>query len=104
MFVRLPDVSAKDVSIVIDGVPFTARAGDSVAAAVLVSGRLACRTTPVTGAARGPFCMMGVCFDCLVTIDDRANQQGCLIAVAPGMRITTQCGAQTMTPVRSEMK
>jgi len=94
MFVRLPDVRAKDVPITIDGVAFMARAGDTVAAALLVSGRLACRTTPVTGAARGPFCMMGVCFDCLVTIDDRPNQQGCLIAVAPGMRIATQRGAR----------
>lgn len=98
MFVRLPDVSAKDVSITIDGVPFTARAGDSVAAALLVSGRLACRTTAVTGAARGPFCMMGACFDCLVTIDDRPNQQGCLIAVVAGMRIATQHGACAIDP------
>ena len=102
MFVRLPDVSAKDVSITIDGVPFTARTGDSVAAALLVSGRLACRTTTVTGAARGPFCMMGVCFDCLVTIDDRPNQQGCLIAVVAGMRIATQHGARVIDPHRPE--
>ena len=98
MFVRLPDASGGDVVITIDGTPFTARAGDSVAAALLVAGRLACRTTPVTGAARGPFCMMGVCFDCLVTIDDRLNQQGCLIAVAPGMRVATPRGAQAATP------
>ena len=90
MFVRLPDVGVKNVPVTIDGVPFSARAGDTVAAALLASGRLACRTTPVTGAARGPFCMMGACFDCLVTVDDRPNQQGCLIAVAPGMRIATQ--------------
>ena len=94
MFVRLPDVRAKDIPVTIDGVAFTARAGDTVAAALLVSGRLACRTTPVSGAPRGPFCMMGVCFDCLVTIDDRPNQQGCLITVAPGMRIATQHGAR----------
>jgi predicted molibdopterin-dependent oxidoreductase YjgC len=98
MFVRLPDVRAKDVAVTIDGVPFTARAGDTVAAALLVSGRLACRTTPATGAARGPFCMMGVCFDCLVTVDDRPNQQGCMIAVAPGMRIATQPDARAVMP------
>lgn len=104
MFVRLPDIRAKDVPIIIDGVAFTARAGDSVAAALLVSGRLACRTTPVTGAARGPFCMMGVCFDCLVTIDDRPNQQSCLITVAPGMRIATQRGARAVTPTAPERR
>jgi predicted molibdopterin-dependent oxidoreductase YjgC len=45
---------------------------------------------------------MGVCFDCLVEIDGRENQQGCMIAVAPGMRIATQGGARgarAMEPV-----
>ena len=97
MFVRLPDVDARDVAITIDGAPFTARSGDTVAAALLASGRLACRTTPVTGAPRGPFCMMGACFECLVTIDDRPNQQGCLIAVVPGMRIATRRGERVVT-------
>jgi predicted molibdopterin-dependent oxidoreductase YjgC len=38
--------------------------------------------------------MMGVCFDCLVVIDGRPNQQGCLVAVHEGMRIETQQGAR----------
>jgi len=42
-----------------------------VAAALFAAGCIACRSTVATGAARGPFCMMGVCFDCMVTIDDR---------------------------------
>ena len=48
------------------------------------------RSTPVSGAPRGPYCMMGVCFDCLVTIDGRPNQQGCMILVRDGMQIETQ--------------
>jgi predicted molibdopterin-dependent oxidoreductase YjgC len=36
---------------------------------------------------------MGVCFDCLVTIDGVPNQRACMVAVAAGMRITTQRGA-----------
>jgi len=90
MFARLPDVSAVAVAITIDGVPFTARDGDSVAAALLAAGRNACRTTPVAGAPRGPYCMMGACFDCLVEIDGRPNAQGCMTRVAPGMRIVTR--------------
>ena len=43
MFARLPDVVAADVAVTIDGVPFAARAGDTVAAALLAAGRLACR-------------------------------------------------------------
>jgi hypothetical protein len=97
MFRRLPDEllnRAPAVTIIIDGQPFAARAGDSVAAALLASGRLACRTTAVSGDARGPFCLMGVCFDCLVVVDGRANQQGCLVLVAEGMEIETQKGAR----------
>jgi predicted molibdopterin-dependent oxidoreductase YjgC len=90
MFARLPDVSAVAVAITIDGVPFTARDGDTVAAALLAAGTIVCRTTPVAGAPRGPYCMMGACFECLVDIDGRPNAQGCMTPVAPGMRIVTR--------------
>jgi predicted molibdopterin-dependent oxidoreductase YjgC len=92
MFARLPDAAAPVVRVTIDGEPVEARAGDSVAAALLASGRLVSRFTPVSGAPRGPFCMMGACFDCLVTLDGVPNQQACMVAVAPGMRIETQRG------------
>jgi predicted molibdopterin-dependent oxidoreductase YjgC len=90
MFRRLPDTSAPDVAITIDGEPFVARVGDSVAAALLAAGRATFRTTPVLAVPRGPYCLMGTCFDCLVTIDGCAAQQACAIAVAPGMRVETQ--------------
>jgi len=99
MFARLPDTPRDPVAVTIDGVPFAARAGDTVAAAVLASGRLATRTTAISGAPRGPFCMMGVCFDCLVTVDDVPNQQACLVAIAPGMRIRTQHGKVAPAPL-----
>ncbi len=76
MFRRLPDTllrTAPAVTIHIDGRAFVARAGDSVAAALLAAGRAACRSTAVSGSPRGPFCLMGACFDCLVEIDGRPN-------------------------------
>jgi predicted molibdopterin-dependent oxidoreductase YjgC len=93
MFARLPDDARAEVPVTIDGVPFAARAGDTVAAALLAAGLRACRTTAVSGAPRAPFCMMGACFECLVEIDGNANRQACLVLVAPGMRIATQQGA-----------
>ena len=96
MFARLPDLAGAPVEFTLDGEPCIARAGDTVAAALLAAGRLACRSTPAGGAPRGPYCLMGVCFDCLVTIDGRANQQGCMVAVAPGMRVETQRGARAL--------
>lgn len=97
MFRRLPDAllrTAPAVTIHIDGHPFVARAGDSVAAALLAAGHAACRTTAVSGSPRGPFCLMGACFDCLVVVDGRANQQGCRVLVAEGMEVETQRGAR----------
>jgi predicted molibdopterin-dependent oxidoreductase YjgC len=89
MFARLPDDDREVVTVVVDGTAVAARAGDSVAAALLASGMRAFRATAVSGAPRGPFCMMGACFDCVVTIDGRPNVQACMTRVAGGMRIDT---------------
>jgi D-hydroxyproline dehydrogenase subunit gamma len=92
MFRRLHDIEARTVSVSIDGQRVQARAGDSVAAALIAAGYDHCRTTPVSGQPRAPFCMMGVCFDCLVTVDGIGNRQGCLVPVREGMAIETQRG------------
>ncbi len=91
MFKRLAE-KGPAISITVDGRKLSARAGDTVAAALLAAGIDHCRTTPVTGAPRAPYCMMGVCFDCLVTIDGVGNRQGCLVPVADGMQIEIQKG------------
>jgi predicted molibdopterin-dependent oxidoreductase YjgC len=94
MFRRLPDLEGNVVSFTIDGRSATGRAGDTVAAALLANDVEVCRTTPVSGAPRAPYCMMGVCFECLVTIDGVGNRQGCLVAVEQGMQVETQKGAR----------
>jgi D-hydroxyproline dehydrogenase subunit gamma len=92
MFRRLADAQAPMVSLSLDGQPITARAGDSVAAALLANGALVCRETPVTAAPRGPYCLMGICFECLVSIDGIGSRQACMTPVREGMRIETQAG------------
>lgn len=71
-------------------------AGISVAAALLMSGINRFRATPVSESPRAPYCMMGVCFECLVDIDGVPNRQSCLIEVAEGMRIRSQEGARDL--------
>ena len=95
MFKRQHDAGAA-VNVTIDGEAFVARENDTVAAALLAGGRTMCRTTPVSGAPRAPYCMMGVCFDCLVAIDGVGNRQGCLVRVADGMAIETQRGRREL--------
>ena len=98
MFARQPDPLARRVAIRVDGQPVTAREGDSVAAALLAAGFVAFRTTPVTGAPRGPYCLIGVCFDCLVAIDGEPNRQACMTLVRDGMRVERQQGARRVDP------
>lgn len=45
------------------------------------------RKHPVDGSPRAAYCMMGVCFECLVEVDGVKNQQACLIRVKDGMRV-----------------
>ena len=59
----------------------------------MLADALPTRTTPVSNAPRAPYCMMGVCFECLIEIDGVPNQQGCLIPVVEGMRIDRQLGS-----------
>jgi predicted molibdopterin-dependent oxidoreductase YjgC len=96
MFRRLPEAlsAARVVRLVVDGEAVEAREGDSLAAALLAAGRVACRTTPVGGVPRAPYCMMGVCFECLVSVDGMGSRQACLVEVREGMRVETQRGAR----------
>ena len=81
------------VSISIDDEVVRVAAGQSVAAAVLAHGLAWTRRTPLSDTPRAPLCMMGVCFECLMVIDDVPNRQACLVTVADGMRIRRQQGA-----------
>ncbi len=90
---RIPRAAAPQVRIEFEGQPLLAHTGDSVAAALLAGNHWDFRSTPVSGASRGPFCMMGVCFDCLVEIDGVANRQACMTEVRDGMRVKRQLGA-----------
>jgi predicted molibdopterin-dependent oxidoreductase YjgC len=77
-----------------DGRAVRARAGDSIAAALLAAGIQVTRTTPVSGASRGPYCMMGACFECLAVVDGRPSVQTCMTEVRDGMRVERQDGAR----------
>ena len=96
MFARPPDDPREPVALTFDGERVEARAGDSIAAALLASGRVANRVTPGRGRPRGPWCLMGACQDCLVVVDGEQNVQGCTVAVAAGMRVQTQRGARAI--------
>ncbi|MEK7230681.1 MAG: (2Fe-2S)-binding protein [Pseudomonadota bacterium] len=98
MFKKLPDAGTATVTVLIDGKPFQAPQGCTAAAAALLAGATSTRTSAVSEAPRAPYCMMGVCFECLMEIDGAPNQQACLVPVAEAMRINRQLGKAGAKP------
>jgi len=94
MFRRRPDSAAATVAVFVEGREVAVAEGASAAAAVLAAGLSSIRDTAKSGGARAPYCLMGVCFDCLAEIDGVPNRQSCMVAVRPGMRIRRQRGAR----------
>ena len=92
MFKQLPNDDAEKVEVILNQQKILVPLGTTVAAMVLAQGLRTTRTTPVSGANRAPFCMMGVCYDCLMIIDGQANQRTCTTYVRQGMQIETQQG------------
>jgi D-hydroxyproline dehydrogenase subunit gamma len=92
----LARAGAADLTIWFEGQAVPARSGDSVAVALLAAGITTTRSTAVSGAPRGPFCMMGACFDCLSVVDGRPNVQSCMTPVRDGMRVHRQDGARAV--------
>ncbi len=91
MFERLQPI-INPVRIRFEDQDITAESGDTVAAALLSSGVLIFRESTGSNNARGPFCMIGNCFECLVEIDGVPNIQACQERVRDGMLVRIQCG------------
>lgn len=70
-----------------------AEQGQSIGAALLAAGYRSLRTTRRGGAPRGLFCGIGICFDCLVTVNGRPNQRACLTEARDGDEVQPQAGA-----------
>ncbi|WP_109111028.1 (2Fe-2S)-binding protein [Azospirillum sp. TSO35-2] len=96
MFEKLRNPEGRPITVFVDGTPVMAEANESAAAVLLRQGPVWARTTPVSGARRAPYCMMGVCYDCLATVDGVPSVQTCLTPVREGMRIDRQLGRRSV--------
>ncbi|WP_082163501.1 (2Fe-2S)-binding protein [Caballeronia mineralivorans] len=104
MFRKLhdPGATVPALTLTIDGQTVSAEPGDSIAAVLLRLDPPFSRTTPVSGSPRTPYCMMGVCFECLASVDGVASTQTCLVQVREGMRVERQHGRRALTMAMSE--
>jgi hypothetical protein len=90
MFRRLPTPDgAVDRTCCIDfgGRSVEAHVGESAAAALLRADVPAFRVHPVDGTERWPYCMMGVCQECLVCTPEGDTARACLMLVREGLRL-----------------
>ncbi|MFE2039987.1 (2Fe-2S)-binding protein [Streptomyces sp. NPDC059477] len=83
---------ATPFTVTFDGRQLPALPGQTVAAVLWAAGIVSWRTTRSTGSPRGVFCGIGICYDCLVTVDGRPDQRACLVPADPGADIRTQDG------------
>jgi hypothetical protein len=99
MRLKHPDMrpAGPPVSLRFDGREIEALPGETIAAALAASDLVAVRQAR-SGAPGGPFCGMGVCFDCLVTVDGQPNQRACLTKVEAGMEVHSAPNATPHPP------
>ncbi len=91
------------VNIIVDGVQKTVPAGISVAAAVLGHVHGHDKEAPtfyhnsMKADNRAPYCLMGVCFECMMEINGEENVQSCLVQVKENMVINRQKKAEAFS-------
>lgn len=70
--------------VLFDGRPLPMTPGQTVAAVLIAAGIRSWRTTRVDGRPRGLFCGIGICFDCLVTVNGVPSMRACIVEARPG--------------------
>jgi predicted molibdopterin-dependent oxidoreductase YjgC len=93
---RLPNVAGLTavqkgtaIKITANGNVIDANEGDTIAAVLLSAGIRSFRLSPKRKEPRSLYCGMGICFECLVTVDGVHNVRACITPVADGMRVET---------------
>jgi predicted molibdopterin-dependent oxidoreductase YjgC len=88
----MSETTGQSVTFTFDGREMVAMAGQTLAAALMASGVRSWRDTRVSHSPRGLYCGIGVCYDCLITLNGQPNTRACLVTVRSGDIVRTQEG------------
>src|SRR5215207_6420681 len=80
------------IEFTFDAATVMGREGEPIAAALFAAGYRVLRTMPRFGDARGGYCMIGRCTDCMVVANGIPNVPACLTPVSTGLVVRTQRG------------
>lgn len=75
------------ITLLVNGKPLQAYGGQTIAAALLAAGQRTLRHTRGAGQPRGLYCAMGVCYDCVVTVNGETGVRACMRRVEEGMQV-----------------
>jgi predicted molibdopterin-dependent oxidoreductase YjgC len=87
---RIPAARGEPIDISVNGHPVEAYAGETVSTVLMTSGHVIFQHDAETHMPRSLFCGMGVCYNCMVTIDGVHNIRACVTPVAAGMVVETK--------------
>lgn len=82
----------KKISFLLDGKSINAYEGESVSAAIFATGKRDLRISANLSEKRSLYCGMGVCYECVMTINGIPNTRTCQTLVNEGMIVNTQNG------------
>mgnify|MGYP003858936815 CR=1 FL=1 len=77
------------ITLTVDGVEIAAHLGQTLAAALLANGQRILRHTRRAGKPRGLYCAMGVCYDCVMTVNGNPGVRACMTKVEAGMQVVS---------------
>jgi predicted molibdopterin-dependent oxidoreductase YjgC len=81
-----------EIAFTFDGEPMHAEAGQTIAAALMADGIVSWRSTRFGDSPRGILCGIGVCYDCLLTLNGEPNVRACVTRVEAGDDVRRQDG------------
>lgn len=86
------DNQRKKIKIIVDNKEIEAFEGETIVAALIAAGIKVFHITSKRNEPRGYYCAIGVCNDCVMTVNGKPNVRTCVTQVSNGMKIETQVG------------
>jgi predicted molibdopterin-dependent oxidoreductase YjgC len=85
---RIGSIKRKDkVTLSVNGQEIPAYKGETLLAALIAAGYKSLKQSPLRGEPRSALCGMGVCFECIVTVNGQPNIRSCMTEVEDNMKV-----------------
>jgi predicted molibdopterin-dependent oxidoreductase YjgC len=78
---------SEKVMLTVNGKEIPAYKGETLLAALIAAGYRGTKQSPIKNKPRGGLCGMGVCFECLVTVNGEPNVRSCMVEVEENMTV-----------------